>query len=91
MVHSCREEQEVGIAHKVESPENQSQFSQIMIGQYWLGPEFYVKLCTVMDGLADNNLALLGCALNKLSEMLSKSYHGIFIKIILTDFLLTTD
>jgi len=36
MVHS-RDDQEVGMAHKVNSPENQPQFSQMMIGQYWLG------------------------------------------------------
>jgi len=29
--------QEVGVAHKVKSPENQPQFSQIMMRQYWLG------------------------------------------------------
>jgi len=35
-VHS-RDNQEVGVAHKVKSPENQPQFSQMMMGQYWLG------------------------------------------------------
>jgi len=32
-----KDDQEVGVAHKVESPENQPQFSQVMMGQYWLG------------------------------------------------------
>jgi len=32
-----RDNQEVGMAHKVKSPENQPQFSQMMMGQYWLG------------------------------------------------------
>ena len=45
-----RDEQEIGMAHEVESHENLN-FSQIMIGQYQLGPEFDVKLCTDMDGL----------------------------------------
>jgi len=36
VVHS-RDDQEVGVAHKVKSPENQPQFSQTTIGQYWLG------------------------------------------------------
>jgi len=36
VVHS-RDDQEVGVAHKVKSPENQSQLSQATIGQYWLG------------------------------------------------------
>jgi len=36
VVHS-RDDQEVDVAHKVKSPENQPQFSQPTIGQYWLG------------------------------------------------------
>jgi len=37
VVHS-RDNQKVGVTHKVKSPENQPQFSQQMtIGQYWLG------------------------------------------------------
>jgi len=28
---------EVGVAHKVKSPENQPQFSENMMEQYWLG------------------------------------------------------
>jgi len=36
MVHS-RDDQELGVAHKVKSPENQPQFSQMTVGQYWLG------------------------------------------------------
>ena len=36
MVHS-RDDQEVGVAHEVKSPENQPQFSQMTKGQYWLG------------------------------------------------------
>ena len=36
MVHS-RDDQEVGVAHKVKSPENQPHFSQTTMGQYWLG------------------------------------------------------
>jgi len=28
--------QEVGVAHEVKSPENQPQFSQKTMGQYWL-------------------------------------------------------
>jgi len=36
VVHS-RDDQEVGVAHKVKSPKNQLQFSQMMLGQYWLG------------------------------------------------------
>ena len=36
VVHS-RDDEEVGVAHKVTSPENQPQFSQtMMMGQYWL-------------------------------------------------------
>jgi len=30
------DDQEVGVAHKVKSPENQPQFFQTMMGQYWL-------------------------------------------------------
>jgi len=37
LIHS-RDNQEVGMAHEVESAENQPQFSQMMMGQYWLGP-----------------------------------------------------
>jgi len=36
VVHN-RDDQEVGMAHKVKSPENQPQFSQMTMGQYWLG------------------------------------------------------
>ena len=36
MVHSW-DDQEVGMAHEVKSPENQAQLSQTMMGQYWLG------------------------------------------------------
>ena len=36
MVHS-RDDEEVGMAHEVKSPENQPQFSQMTMGQYWLG------------------------------------------------------
>ena len=36
VVHS-RDDQEVGMAHKAKSPENQPQLSQMMMGQYWLG------------------------------------------------------
>jgi len=32
-----RDDQEVGVAHEVKSPENQPQFSQMTMGQYWLG------------------------------------------------------
>ena len=35
MVHSW-DDQEVGVAHEVKSPENQPQFPQMMLGQYWL-------------------------------------------------------
>ena len=35
MVYS-REEQEVDVAYKVELPENQPQFSQTTMGEYWL-------------------------------------------------------
>jgi len=34
-VHS-RDEEDVEAAHKVNSPKKQSQFSQVMMGQYWL-------------------------------------------------------
>ena len=37
MVHS-RDDEEVGVAHEVKSPENQPQFSQTMIGQVKLSP-----------------------------------------------------
>jgi len=36
-IGSSRDNQEVGLAHKVKSPENQPQFSQMTMGQYWLG------------------------------------------------------
>jgi len=36
VVHS-RDDQEVGVAHKVKSPKNQPEFSQMTMGQYWLG------------------------------------------------------
>jgi len=36
VVHS-RDDQEVGVAHKVKLAENQPQFSQTTIEQYWLG------------------------------------------------------
>ena len=36
MVHS-RDDQELGMAHEVKSPENQPQLSQMTMGQYWLG------------------------------------------------------
>jgi len=36
VVHS-RDSEEVGVTHEVKSPENQPQFSQMMMGQYWLG------------------------------------------------------
>ena len=36
MVHS-RDDEEVGVAHEVKSPENQPQFSQTRMGQYWFG------------------------------------------------------
>jgi len=35
VVHS-RDDEEAGVAHKVESPKNQPQFSQTTMGQYWL-------------------------------------------------------
>ena len=36
MAHST-DDQEVGMAHKVKSPENQPQFFWMTVGQYWLG------------------------------------------------------
>jgi len=36
MNHNSRDDQEVGVAHEVKSPENQPQFSQMRMGQYWL-------------------------------------------------------
>jgi len=36
MVHS-RDDQEVGMAHEVKLPKNQSQFFQTVMEQYWLG------------------------------------------------------
>jgi len=36
VVHS-RDNEEVGVAHKVKSPEIQPQFFQMTMGQYWLG------------------------------------------------------
>jgi len=36
MVHN-RDDEEVGVAHEVESPKYQPQFSQTTMGQYWLG------------------------------------------------------
>jgi len=36
VVHS-RDDEEVGVAHKVKSLEKQPQFSQMTMGQYWLG------------------------------------------------------
>jgi len=36
VVHS-RDDEEIGMAHEVKSPKNQPQFSQMMMGQYWLG------------------------------------------------------
>jgi len=36
VVHS-RDDKEVDVTHKVKSPENQLQFSQMTMGQYWLG------------------------------------------------------
>jgi len=32
-----RDDEEVGVAHEVKSCENQPQFSQTTMGQYWLG------------------------------------------------------
>jgi len=37
MNHNSGDNQEVGMAHEVKSPENQPQFSQTTIGPYWLG------------------------------------------------------
>jgi len=36
VVHS-RDGEEVSVAHEVKLPKNQPQFSQMMMGQYWLG------------------------------------------------------
>jgi len=36
VVHS-RVDEDVGVAYKVKSPENQPQFSQMTMVQYWLG------------------------------------------------------
>jgi len=36
VVHS-KDNQEVGVANKVKSIENQHQFTQTVMGQYWLG------------------------------------------------------
>jgi len=36
VVHS-RDNKGVGVAHKIIPPKNQPQFSQTMMGQYWLG------------------------------------------------------
>jgi len=36
VVHS-RDDEEVDMAHEVKSPENQPQFSQVRMGQYWFG------------------------------------------------------
>ena len=36
MVHN-RDDEEVGVAHEIKSHENQPQFSQTTMGQYWLG------------------------------------------------------
>jgi len=36
VVHS-RDDEEVGLAHEIKSPENQPQFSQMAMGQHWLG------------------------------------------------------
>jgi len=35
VVHS-RDDEGVGMAHKIKPPKNQPQFSQTMMGQYWL-------------------------------------------------------
>jgi len=43
VVHSKYDEK-VGMAHKVKSPKNQPQFSQAMMGQYWLGKQSPNKL-----------------------------------------------
>ena len=32
-----RDDQEVGLAHEVKTPENQPQFSEMTMGQHWLG------------------------------------------------------
>jgi len=36
VVHS-RDDEEVGVTHEVKSPKNQLQFSEMTMGQYWLG------------------------------------------------------
>jgi len=36
-VVQSRDDEEVGMAHEVKSLENQLQFSQTMMGQYWFG------------------------------------------------------
>ena len=38
MVHS-RDDQEVNVAYKIKSPENQPQFSQMTMGKYWTKPK----------------------------------------------------
>jgi len=38
VVHS-RDDEEVGVAREVKSPENQPQISQMAMGQYWLSPK----------------------------------------------------
>ena len=52
VVHS-RDNEEVGVAHEVKLPKIQPQFSQMIMGQYWLGqnklsggPEMLSKCCT---------------------------------------------
>jgi len=37
IVVNSRDDQELGMAQEVKSPENQPQFSQTLMGQYWLG------------------------------------------------------
>ena len=37
MNHNSGDDEEIGVAHEVKSPENQLQFSQTTMGQYWLG------------------------------------------------------
>ena len=37
MNHNSRDDEEIGVAHKVKSPVNQPQISQVTMGQYWLG------------------------------------------------------
>jgi len=36
-VVQSRDDEEVDVAHKVKSPKNHPQFSQMTMGQYWLG------------------------------------------------------